>query len=114
MNQSQLTHYRKRLENQLASISETVHRQSKEFVEGQGSVGVSSEDRATELETIEVDMSLTNSEFQLGKKIQHALKRIEEGTFGICEGCGAEIPEERLEAKPSVSLCLPCQDKHEA
>jgi len=114
MNQNQLPHYRSLLEKQLTSIRKTIHQQQEEFVEKQASVGTSSEDRATELETMEVDSSLNDSEFQLEKKILHALERIDQGSYGICECCGLEIRNERLEAKPSVSLCLPCQEKHEA
>ena len=49
--------------------------------------------------------------------LQHAgdaLERIDRGIYGLCESCGSAIPEARLEAKPSVSLCLSCQEAHEA
>lgn len=114
MTRNQLDHYREVLEQQLTSIGETRNQQQEEFVEGRESVGSSSEDKATGLETMEVDSALADSEFQLEKKIRHALLRIEQGSYGICESCGAEIADERLKAKPSVSLCLPCQKKHEA
>lgn len=42
-----------------------------------------------------------------------ALKKIENGSYGRCEGCGREIPEERLVAVPSAPLCLECQMKRE-
>lgn len=38
-----------------------------------------------------------------------ALERLDYGTYGRCERCGKEIPEERLEAVPSAALCLECQ-----
>lgn len=40
-----------------------------------------------------------------------ALERIDEGTYGTCERCGAQIPPERLEALPYVTLCLDCKQK---
>jgi YteA family regulatory protein len=46
-------------------------------------------------------------------KIREALARIEEGNYGICEHCGKEIPESRLEAVPETTLCLHCQQKVE-
>jgi DnaK suppressor protein len=39
----------------------------------------------------------------------HALRRIAEGSYGTCEGCGASIPPERLEILPHARFCVPCQ-----
>jgi len=39
---------------------------------------------------------------------KEALKRIEDGTYGICENCGKEIPIERLKAYPSAKTCMQC------
>ena len=41
-------------------------------------------------------------------EITGALKRMDEGTYGKCERCGREIPFERLEARPTASLCVAC------
>jgi DnaK suppressor protein len=41
-------------------------------------------------------------------EIEHALERLEAGTFGRCESCGAPIPFERLEAIPSARVCVAC------
>lgn len=38
-----------------------------------------------------------------------ALDRIDAGTFGTCERCGNQIPDERLEARPTASLCVSCK-----
>ena len=40
--------------------------------------------------------------------VHAALVRIDEGTYGICERCGALIPEERLEARPWTTRCVRC------
>ena len=37
---------------------------------------------------------------------ERALEKLDEGTYGICDRCGALIPEERLEARPWTSLCV--------
>lgn len=66
-----------------------------------------------ELYRTEVLEKLTESEANLLGKIDLALARIENDTYGICVACNEAIPLERLQAKPSVSLCLNCQDKHE-
>lgn len=41
--------------------------------------------------------------------INHALARMDDGVYGTCEGCGVEIPFERLEALPDAVLCIDCQ-----
>lgn len=64
--------------------------------------------------TLEVLKKLTESEARLLDKIDLALLRIENGSYGVCESCKGEIPLTRLEAKPSVSLCRDCQTEHEA
>lgn len=44
-------------------------------------------------------------------RIDMALNRIQEGTYGICEGCGKEIPEKVLLAAPESTLCDTCKNK---
>lgn len=38
--------------------------------------------------------------------VEHALQRLDEGTYGTCEACGSAIPDERLEALPATRFCL--------
>ncbi len=45
--------------------------------------------------------------------VDHALKIIDAGQYGVCERCGAEIPQERLEVKPEATLCVKCQSEVE-
>lgn len=40
-----------------------------------------------------------------------ALRRMSEGTYGLCEGCGGEIPTARLEILPCARYCVPCQQR---
>lgn len=47
------------------------------------------------------------------KKIERALRKLDEGTYGICEMCGDEIPEERLKILPFAIYCRDCQEKIE-
>src|SRR5476651_2042041 len=46
-------------------------------------------------------------------KIQKALIKIEDGSFGICEECGEEISVKRLEARPETTLCIRCKEDQE-
>ena len=47
------------------------------------------------------------------KKIDHALKKIDEGNFGICEKCAEPISLERLEARPETTPCIRCKESQE-
>ncbi|NUP12030.1 MAG: conjugal transfer protein TraR [Polyangiaceae bacterium] len=46
-------------------------------------------------------------------KIERALQKIEEGTFGACEECEEEISVKRLEARPETTLCIRCKEDQE-
>lgn len=56
---------------------------------------------------------LTDKKRKQLKDINIALKKIEDGTFGICEECGEEIGEKRLLAKPEAVNCITCAEKSE-
>jgi DnaK suppressor protein len=47
------------------------------------------------------------------KKIDHALAKIDDGTFGICEECEEPISIKRLEARPETTLCIRCKEDQE-
>ena len=46
-------------------------------------------------------------------KIDKALAKIEDGSFGTCESCGEEISAKRLEARPETTLCIRCKEDQE-
>jgi RNA polymerase-binding protein DksA len=54
----------------------------------------------------EIDYTLEENSGHVLSEIDAALKRIEDGTYGICSACGNEIAPERLEAYPWASLCM--------
>ena len=70
-------------------------------------------DVATETVDREVDYSLEENAEQVLGEIDAALRRIDEGTYGICRVCGREIPPERLEARPWATLCIDDQRREE-
>ena len=47
------------------------------------------------------------------KKIDHALAKMDEGTFGVCEECEEPIAPKRLEARPETTLCIRCKEDQE-
>ncbi|HLI23855.1 MAG TPA: TraR/DksA C4-type zinc finger protein, partial [Acidimicrobiales bacterium] len=57
----------------------------------------------------EVDLALSAQARASVAEIDRALGKIEAGTYGICERCGAEIPEARLQALPHAALCVACK-----
>jgi DnaK suppressor protein len=52
-------------------------------------------------------------EARLIHKIDYALMKMETGTYGVCENCGAEIPFERLKARPVTTMCIECKELEE-
>ncbi|MFC1850429.1 RNA polymerase-binding protein DksA [candidate division CSSED10-310 bacterium] len=58
-------------------------------------------------------LRIRDREAKLIKKIDKALSRIKEGSFGICDDCGEEIGFKRLEARPVTTLCIQCKTKQE-
>jgi len=46
-------------------------------------------------------------------KINKALVKIDDGSFGVCEECGEEISVKRLEARPETTLCIKCKEDQE-
>ena len=59
------------------------------------------------------EFRLRGREKSLLSKLDHALKKIEDGTFGICEVCDEPIGKKRLEARPETSLCIKCKEDQE-
>ncbi len=58
-------------------------------------------------------LRLRSREQKLIKKIDEALDRIDNGTFGICDDCGMEINIKRLDARPVTTLCMECKTQQE-
>jgi DnaK suppressor protein len=58
-------------------------------------------------------LRLRDREKYLIQKIDHALTRIEDGTFGICEECSEPISVKRLEVRPETTLCIRCKEEQE-
>jgi DnaK suppressor protein len=58
-------------------------------------------------------LRIRDRERKLIKKIDQALERINEGTFGLCERCGDEIGTKRLKARPVTPYCINCKTRLE-
>jgi len=103
----------------VASALENLHRENPGSLEDETGDLVSSSvdqhlaDMATETVDREIDYTLEEHDERLLQSIDAALARIDDGTYGKCVNCGAQIPEERLEAMPWATLCIDCKRREE-
>ena len=70
-------------------------------------------DVATDSFDLEFNIGLASTEQQVLNMIDAALRRIDEGVYGICEECSKAIPSKRLVAMPHARLCIKCQEEEE-
>jgi DnaK suppressor protein len=81
--------------------------------EGNKDEGMDTYDLASEERDREINFILSDRERVKIKQIDDALARLDEGSYGVCESCGLEIAEERLQAMPFTRLCRDCQQEQE-
>lgn len=85
-----------------------------------------SEDMTLDSDDLADEMDLASSEYLQSftlrlrgrektflKKIDHALIKIDDGSFGLCEDCGELVSIKRLEARPETTLCIRCKEDQE-
>ena len=70
-------------------------------------------DQASSYTEKNVEMKAINRQIKLISKIDAALKRLKDGTYGFCEETGEPIGLKRLIARPIATLCIAAQEKHE-
>jgi DnaK suppressor protein len=70
-------------------------------------------DRATLESDRNFELRIRDRERKLIVKIQEAIKRLDDGVFGICNDCGGTISEKRLIARPVTTQCIDCKTKQE-
>ena len=70
-------------------------------------------DQASSYTEKNVEMRAINRQIKLITKIDSALKKIQDGTYGFCEDTGEPIGLKRLMARPVATLCIAAQEKHE-
>jgi DnaK suppressor protein len=112
MNKTKQEQFRKLLNNWLNELQR----------EQQGAVNdISHDDEVyadwTDVATVETDkamqLKIKDRERMLMVKIEEALRRIDQGTFGECERCEEMISEARLKARPVTTLCIDCKSEME-
>jgi DnaK suppressor protein len=112
MSAEQLDHFEAILESWkrelMNHVDETVH-----HMQDEAANFPDPNDRATQESEFGLELRTRDRERKLLRKINAALNRIEEGTYGYCEETGEEIGLKRLEARPVATLCLEAQERRE-
>ncbi|MEX2202658.1 MAG: TraR/DksA C4-type zinc finger protein [Actinomycetota bacterium] len=94
------------LQEQLTTIEEQSFAASQSELSGEVSFDEENADAGTFTFERERDLSIENNVRDLMRKIERALARMDEGTYGICSRCGKPIEKARLKALPYVDLCI--------
>ena len=108
MNPKQLDHFRQ-IMNDIKSglgkdIDRTVH-----TMQDEATVFADPNDRATQESDMGLELRNRDRERKLIKKINEMLAKIDAGEYGYCDNCGVEIGLDRLEARPTATLCIDCK-----
>ena len=83
------------------------------LVEVGDTAGDDQADSGTKTAERDTAQSLLRTILDRRAQFEHALSRLDEGTYGFCEGCSAPIPVERLEIFPSATSCVTCKQTRE-
>ena len=120
MTETELAPWRTRLETERTQLLADLAEQEREVVESadpldpqRGGVGNHFADDASDVEQQETAMSLRNNVQHLLTLVDHALARVNAGSYGLCERCGKPIPPARLDARPYATLCIEDQAREE-
>ena len=112
MEQKDLEFFRKMLNGMLADARQKGN-STIEDMNGGNEIFADPADRATAESDRSFTLRIRDRELHLIKKIQAALQRIDDGTYGICEECGEDISISRLKARPVTRLCIHCKENQE-
>jgi len=109
-----LTDLKKKIVGNLQSIEgEHLNTSQKDSSGDLSGYGLHMADAATDSFDRELNIGLVSNKQRFLNDVQNALKKIEDGTYGICEKYGVAIPKKRLLAAPYVRFCLQAQEEFE-
>ena len=112
MDEQELSQFKKQLESMKVDINSDVEKTLTEMTSQTGNIP-DPNDRATMESDRSFELRIRGRERKLMEKVDEALARIEDGTYGICAGCGEEIAVKRLQARPVAKFCIDCKTKQE-
>ena len=115
--EAELTELRVELEKEAAELhaelGETQAQIIAQLGDSAAEAGDDEADTSSKLFEREQQLALSNNTRDLLEQIEHALARIESGTYGVCESCGKPIGKARLQAFPRATLCVACKQRQE-
>lgn len=112
MTPEELEFFRNLLQQMLEEAQQKGDSTLEELTDGQAAYADPS-DRATAESDRSFTLRIRDRERRLINKIKEALKRLDDGEYGICEECGDEIGVARLKARPVTTLCVACKARQE-
>jgi DnaK suppressor protein len=112
MNKEQLEHFRQILNTWKRDLMQEVDR-TVLHMKDEAANFPDPNDRATQESEFSLELRTRDRERKLIRKIEEALKRIDDGTYGYCNETGEEIGIKRLEARPVATLCVEAQERRE-
>ncbi len=115
LNKKQIEEFKKRLEKMKLQMTQLVKETSEEVKSNEDMRGYSQHqaDEGTDDFDRTININLTDQEVKILKQIDRALAKIEEGTYGVCDLSGGEIPLKRLEAVPYATMTVKAQEEFE-
>lgn len=112
MSPRQLEYFRQKLIGWKEDILK-VSKETLESIKQEGLAQPDPNDRASLETDVGIELRTRDRQRKLINKIDSALMRVEDGTYGFCEETGEPIGIRRLEARPIATLCLAAQERHE-
>lgn len=113
MNKKDLKKFKEILLERRAAITQTNERITEQSVVFDTSDLPDEVDLASSETDQAMSLKLRDRERILLRKIDKALKKIDDGEYGVCESCGEDIGIKRLEARPVTDLCIRCKEEQE-
>lgn len=108
MSPKQLDHFRAILNNIKLGLGQDIDR-TVHTMQDEATVFADPNDRASQESDVSLELRNRDRERKLIKKIDEMLAKIDSGDYGYCENCGVEIGLNRLEARPTATLCIDCK-----
>ena len=108
MSLKQLEHFRQIMNDIKAGLGKDIDR-TVHTMQDEATVFADPNDRATQESDMGLELRNRDRERKLIKKINDMLAKIDAGEYGYCENCGVEIGLDRLEARPTATLCIDCK-----
>lgn len=112
MGPQQLQHFRHILTGIKLGLSEDIDR-TVHTMQDEATAFADPNDRATQESDMSLELRNRDRERKLIKKIDEMLSKIDNGEYGYCDKCGIEIGLNRLEARPTATLCIDCKTLEE-